>query len=530
MAIWVPGRDLTRPVPADAPRPGPVLAAGSLAKHPVLLACVATVCVHLLFMSRRLGADEGGLLVVARHWDAPGTFLYGPSWVDRPPVLVAAFAVADLLGPYGVRLTALVVAVGLVAAAGWAAGAVRGRPAAGWAAWTAFAFSSSSMLHAEQLNGELLAAAAVMVSVAALLQGLYAGSARHPRIMSLGLLAGLAAATAVFVKQSFVDGVVFGAVLLVATVVARPVRRDRARRLAGWFTVGALAGCAAVLGWAWSRHRVGALVYAMYGFRADAAQVLAGWSLRAPLQRLHQLGVTSVVSGLLVLLAVVAVANARRLRRLDPLTAAVGAATAVATAGVVGGGSYWSHYLIALVPMTALAAGLTSAGPARTTGGRWRATRAVVVAVAALTSVSAPVAAYQNLGTTSASFTTGRWVAESAHPGDTLTVAYTHANVLEASGLAPAYPYAWSLPIRTLDPTLDLLAGRLRSPQGPTWFVQWDRDHAWGLDPDGRVSRALLEHYRRAATVCGHPVWLQRGAHRRPAAIPASRLCGPGAT
>ena len=46
-------------------------------RHPVLLASVATMVVHLLFLSRKLGSDEGGFAMVARHWGQPGGYLYG---------------------------------------------------------------------------------------------------------------------------------------------------------------------------------------------------------------------------------------------------------------------------------------------------------------------------------------------------------------------------------------------------------------------------------------------------------------------
>jgi hypothetical protein len=108
--------------------------------------------------------------------------------VDRPPGLLAVFALAAHLGPYGARLVALAIAVVLVAAAGWAAGAVRQR-AAGWAAWTAFAFVCSPLISAQQLNGELVASAAVMTSVAATMHALF-GTHRPRHSAVLGLLAG----------------------------------------------------------------------------------------------------------------------------------------------------------------------------------------------------------------------------------------------------------------------------------------------------------------------------------------------------
>src|SRR4051794_12866779 len=155
-------------------------------------------------LTRRLGADEGGFAMVAQHWHQGGGFLYGPQWVDRPPALIALFAAAEHLGPYGVRLGACVLAVGLVAALAWAADAVGGRPAARWAAWAGFAFASSVLLQAQRLNGELAAAMCVTVSVGALLRAVRVSGTRTQTVV-LGALAGAAATLAVLLKQNFVD-------------------------------------------------------------------------------------------------------------------------------------------------------------------------------------------------------------------------------------------------------------------------------------------------------------------------------------
>ena len=85
-------------------------------RHSVLLAVTATLLVHLLSLTRRLGPDEGGFAMVAQHWNQAVGFLYGPQWVDRPPGLIALFATVEHLGPYGVRLGATLAAVLLVGA------------------------------------------------------------------------------------------------------------------------------------------------------------------------------------------------------------------------------------------------------------------------------------------------------------------------------------------------------------------------------------------------------------------------------
>jgi hypothetical protein len=262
----------------------------------------------------------------------------------------------------------------------------------------------------------------------------------------------------------------------------------------------------------------------MYGFRGDAAAVMASWSLAAPQHRLELLGQVAVQTGLVVLLVHLAFVHRRRLRRADPLPWAIGATAAVELLGIAAGGSYWVHYLIALIPMVPLAAGLSVNRRAPL----WRWTRLLVVACAAATAVVSPVTAIGAAHRTDAAYTTGRWIAASAQPGDTLVVPFTHANVINASGLSPGYPYSWSLPVRTLDPSLTLLTSTLSGPAAPTWVVRWDAPNTWGLDPDGHVEAALRAHYRWVADVCGHPVWLHDGVSRRLPPIPPASACQAG--
>lgn len=517
-------------LPAWLTRPSPRLADVQrfARRHPVLLACLATLLVHLLSLTRQLGSDEGGFAMVARHWRDGGAFLYGPQWVDRPPGLIALFDEAQHLGPYGVRLAATLLAVVLVAALASAAEAVGGRAAAAWSAWAGFALGSSVLLQAQRLNGELAAAVFVTVSVASLLRAVRT-STSSPRTVLPALLAGAAAATAVLMKQNFVDAFVFAAVLLTTAVLTRAHRSayppSRILVIAAAFLSGAAAPTAATAAWANAHGGMGALGYAMFGFRADAAVVMAHWSWDAPLRRLGYLLLLACLSGMLFLAMHLVWSHQWRLRHLDPLAWAVAATATSEAVAVVAGENFWPHYLIGMVPMLALAAGLSAHGP----GPGWRWTRRLIVVAVATTAVVSPAAAVVAAGDSSEAYTTGRWVAESARAGDTLVVPFTHANVIDASGLSPGYPYAWSLPARTLDPELRLLTSTLSGSAAPTWVVRWDDPHTWGLDPRDRVDEALRTHYEAVAVVCGHAVWLHEGATRSVAAIPPPSACGVGA-
>jgi len=493
-----------------------------------MLACLTTLMVHLLSVTRQLGSDEGGFAMVARHWLGDGQFLYGQQWVDRPPGLIALFGIAQHLGPYGVRLTATLLAVVLVAALASAAEAVGGRSAARWAAWTGFAFGSSVLLQAQRLNGELAAAVFVTVSVAALLRAVLVTTGRTQTVL-LGILAGTSATVAVLMKQNFVDAFVFAAVLLAAGVATRTNRLTyppmKVLMIAAAFTCGVAVPGVVTLAWATRHGGVGALAYATFGFRADASAVMASWSWTAPLHRLGFLVLLACLSGLLLLLVHLGWSHRRRLGHADPLPWAVAATAAVEAFGVLAGENFWPHYLIALIPMVALTAGLSV--HRRVPGWRW--TRRLIVVSAATTALVSPVAAVVAATVPSEAYTTGRWVAASAQPGDTLVVPFTHANVIDAARLKPGYPYAWSLPARTLDPNLTLLTSTLTGPAAPTWVVRWDDPHTWGLDPGDRVDAALHTHYRSVADVCGHTVWLHDGVDRPLATTPPMSACGVGA-
>jgi hypothetical protein len=508
---------LVRPVDRSRTGVGPVR--GLLRTHPVLLACTATAVLHAIYLTRELGIDEGGFAVVARYARAGGPYLYGPTWVDRPPVLVGVFALAERLGPYGVRLTATLLAVLLVGSVALAARLAGGRAAAGWAAWTACALSSSVLLQAQRLNGELVAATMVSVSVACILAVQSRPWPSGARLL-LSSLGGVAASTALLTKQNFVDGFTFAVVLLAVGAWAAHRRPSRSAAPVTGIALGFAAGAALPLAgtalWSTEHGGPGTLLYAMFGFRSDAAAVMAAWSPAAPLHRLGVLVLLGLGSGLFLIVGHLLVHHGRRLLRPDPLPWAIAATAAVELLGIAAGGNFWPHYLIALVPTVSLAVGL-AARPGLS--GRTTTRTLVVVAVLA-TAIASPVVALGSETTPNEAYVTGHWVAASSQPGDTIVVPFTHANVIEASGLEPGYPYAWSLPVRTLDPHLTLLVRTLEGPRAPTWVVRWDPSDSWGLDPHGAVDRALLSHYRQVATLCGRPVWLHDGVQRTLAPTP----------
>jgi hypothetical protein len=447
------------------------------------------------FFGAPLGIDEGGYAAVARAWSGAGhPFLYGHFWVDRPPLLLLIFRLAVPGGAAGVRVAGASAAVALVGAVFVPAHAVGGRRAAVPAATIAAVLTGSAALEAVYTPGELLAAVPATGSVAALVLAHRRGSAR-PLVA-----AGALAVAAVLVKQSALDAAVAGAAFAGAAAL-RPGRR--------WWPAAYAAGAALALSalaayLAASGTAAGALTYALFGFRLDALGAVAG---PAPsfAARLAGLGGPLVVSGLVVALplAVVGIVGLRRDRL---LATCLGVWLVAGVAGVLAGGSLWPHYLIQLVPVAALGAGLVLA---RLPATPRLAVLAAVIGLAAAGAVEDGVEAARHspqLGPADV----GRWVAAHARPGDTQFVLYARANVGWYDRLRTPYPYLWSLMLRVKPDAIPRLRALLASARRPTWVVEWQAPGEWGLDPQHVTADLLARHYRRVATVDGVPV-----LHRR---------------
>jgi hypothetical protein len=480
---------------------------------------VATLLVHLTLLRRALGPDEGGFAVVAHHWLEPGTYLYGPLWVDRPPGLIALFAVADHLGVWGPRLLVTGLAVTLVALVGRVAGAIGGPSAVPWATWTAFALSSSVFLQAQQLNGEIAAVVGVSASMLFLVRAL--DQPGH-RAWAFGAGAGATAGLAMLMKQNFLDGYVFGALLLSAVALTRPASRRLATTIGTGLLLGGAAVVAATVAWARLHGGVAPLMAALYGFRLRAATVLAAGPLQGPDQRGVQLVLLCLGTGLLVLAINVLWRGREALRRRNPYAVALAGTAAFDVGSLIGGENFWPHYALAFVPVVAVAAGLA----ARDGRPGWERTRHIVIAMATITALASPAAAAVH-GRGNA-WAVGQWVRKSSHSDDSIIVTYTHPNVVEASGLRPAYPYLWSLPIRVFDPHLASLTTTLDGAGGPTWVVVWDHPRDWNLNRRNQLNRALHAHYSLVAHVCRHPVWLRSGSSRELAPLPPPSACTGG--
>jgi hypothetical protein len=467
--------------------------------------------VRLVGLWPPLRADEAGFLLVARSWDPEASSMFGPYWLDRPPLLIAVVRLADAVGgPLSLRVLGAVACGLAVVLAARVAGEIGGRRAAGWAAVAVAALLCNPAIDLVSVKGEQLGVPLVLATMLVTLVAL------RRRSWWLALVAGCLAGAAPGLKQNLLSGLVFAFVMLVGAALTRRLQASEAARLGAAGALGIAVPVLAQSGWVLAAGvDASAAWYAVYGFRSDAALVLASGESQAHLERGRRLLATAVVSGIAAALVLFAV-SLRAEWVVDPVVAAATAAVvATEIVTVVLGGSYWTYYLFALVPGTALAVGCLAGRPPLR-GSLMRAATAAMVASSLVHLFSWSEGAVSG----EHDFTevrTGEAIARAAAPGDTLVVFGGRADLQYAAGLPSPYPYLWSLQMRTLDPRYQRLASVVTGPSAPTWLVEWVRFEAW----DGAHLRPVVEqHYVRHGLGChGRPVYLLRGV-QRPAVEP----------
>jgi 4-amino-4-deoxy-L-arabinose transferase-like glycosyltransferase len=486
---------------------------GFAQRHPVALAVLATVLARLPALTRPVRADEAGFLLVARAWDPRPDSLFGPYWVDRPPALIAVFrAVDDLGGVTTLRLLGVLVAGLSVLLAAAVAGTVSGPRATVWTAALTAALLSNPMIDVVAVKGELLALPFVLGSMLLTLLAV------RRRAWPLAFAAGVLAALAIGLKQNLATGLVFAAVLLLVAWRTRVLPGRSAAALAAAGAAGAAVPVLATLAWAQTAGvRISTLWDTVYGFRADAARVIADGTTDAPERRAWILLAIALATGLLAVYAGLFTQLRPLWRDHPPVLAATVAVVVVDAASLAAGGSFWQDYLLPLIPGAALCTALLAGREDRS----GRTMRGVVVAAIGTAAVAMAFWLVWN-ATGHQEFNevrTGRAIADSAAPGDTLVVFGGRADLQRVSGLGSPYPYLWSLPMRTRDPEYADLTALLGSSRAPTWLVEWVDLDAWADGGVPELRDTIDEHYVRVGTACnGHPIYLLRGVDRRPVA------------
>ncbi|WP_344305279.1 hypothetical protein [Nocardioides bigeumensis] len=454
--------------------------------------------------------DEGGLLLVADQLH-DGPQLYGRLFVDRPPGLVAVYAVGNLLGGIeAVRWIGIVLVVVLVGAASLLGRLVGSRQAGIWTGIAAAALACNPLLGTRSINAELVGAPltvlGVLVTVAAV---------RRPPGWSRALLlvlAGLLGSAALMVKQNLADTVVFGTVLLAVLGLTRAWPARQVLTAYAWAALGLAVPWLVTAAWVViDGPGLRVLWDTLYAFRVTASAVIADQDASAPTRRLLTLPFLGLVSGLLMIVGVGSWRLRRRLAARDPVVVAGLAMLAAEVAGVLLGGSYWSHYLVGLLPGAVLWMALLVNGPR----GRVRVLVATVGVALGSTLVSSAVAVIPATpGDRSDEAALVAWLDSAARPGDTGAVTWGHPQLLEASGLLPRSPLIWSLPQRTLDPDLHRFKKMLSGRRAPTWVLVWNPVDSWDLDVGGKATLTLIAHYRFIRYVCDVGVYVRRDVVR----------------
>ena len=438
--------------------------------------------VWLPFAGRPLSPDEGGLLILGGQW-SEGASLYGDYFVDRPPLLIALFSLADALGgtPWALRLLGVVAVVATVLLAGAVGRAASVSPVP--PALTAAVLTTTPMFGGTVVNGELLGLPFLVGGCAAVLMAV-----RSERWLGWALLAGLLGACGALVKQSLLDVFVLALVLLLAR---RRYGALGAVVLAALVTVAAAVGLAA-----WRGTGPGDLWDAVVVFRREAASVIATSATGSTTERLLVL-LLALLATAAPLLAAALVRRARGSTLLWPALAVLGWELVV----VLAGGSYWLHYLMGLVPGLVL---LAAAAP-----GLDRLTRTAYALCAASTVVALGWVLVQPIDR--AEEPPVAWLDEHAEPGDTAVVAFGGANILREAGLRSPYPDLWSLPVRVHDPDLADFGAMLSSDARPTWVVVAGASlGTWGVDATA-ADRVLAEHYSLVATAGEWTIYRSEG-------------------
>ncbi|MBC7460439.1 MAG: hypothetical protein H7287_03665 [Thermoleophilia bacterium] len=480
---------------------------GARARRTAIIWTLASIVVAWALRAPYLGLplrlDEGGLALVGRAFVQAGGHangsMYGGLWIDRPPLLIALYGGAEHLGgAMGVRLLGFVGAtatIALVAAIVARIGSLRAVP---YACGVAVALTSSPRLSGSFAYPELLASA--VTAGVALLVVRQLTSSRV--VVTSWLAAGALALMALLLKQSFLDGLAVG---FVGACIAARRATWRCTLLPFLAGVGMVAAATA----AWTvtiGPGVRPLIYAMFGFRIDAAHALEASPIPMSV-RFDHLAAAAVDAALPMLLpcAIVAVVLLVR-RRQSGVAVVVATWLGAGIVGVLGGGYYWSHYMLQLVPVLAVLSGVTiqAIGSHRMRAGVVVATLGFLFVVTVPDAIRRGGQLHQVPVTSAAAI-----VAENRAPSDTMLVTYSRANLAYYTHVRPAFPYQWSLMYSAIPGVEQRLQALLGSPTRPTWIIGWQPARTFGLDRHGTTAALIDSHYHAVGRTCGHDVLIR---------------------
>jgi len=470
-------------------------------------AAVTDALLRVPFLYVGLSPDEGGYAYVAQQW-ARGARLYGPAaWVDRPQGLMLAyrFLLSIAHGPWAVRMGALACGVGITMLLGTIGWMLEG-PWTGAAAAVVYAIVGvAPHVQGFTFNGELAAALPATGAVAAAVVW------RKSRTSGWLVVAGLAGATAVLMKQSAFDG------LLVAGAVIASVAAGRRRNIAV-FVAAALAPLVAsaihgaVTGWnaywfAVAGYKLSAHSGAGTGIADRFGPLATSWLRARPDLELLVLAALAGVGFTLL----------RRRRSWLPAGWLLAAFAGFNTASL-----YWPHYYVQLLPPLALLAAVTATGLGASGSGMFGRSLAVV----AVAAVVWPVLPYlvrvdwmtpgskRALVPYYAQYATDQRVAAAVRklssPHTAIYALDSEADLYFIADRRAAFPYLWAHPLDEIPGAIGWLRALLDGSRHPRLVVVYRRPGI--VDPSGRLGRILRDDYRVAERVPSSGVTILRSS------------------
>ncbi|MEV4704955.1 hypothetical protein [Actinoplanes sp. NPDC049316] len=460
------------------------------AAAPIAAAVVVAVLLRVPFLFTGLSTDEGGYAYVARQW-ARGDLLYSDVWLDRPQGLLLTYRALLAIDESGWAIRLGVVLAGAiltvaVAAIGWG---LAGRAAGVVAAWLYAVVGVAPHLEGMTLNGELLASVPSTVSIALAVLWWRRGRSLW-WLAGAGVLAGVA----LTMKQSGIDGVLVGLLVLVLARRGKPVPVF----LAG-VALPLLASALHGLAVGWSAYWTALVGYQLSALGGSGSNASTRWTDLGRQAGDIALGVVPV---LLVSLLGWRVLD-RGARRL------LGVWLFAGFIGINLGGSYWPHYFVQPLPALVVLAAVAVIG-VRAGWRRWAlaavATVPTLVWLAALVPMSpggrADTIPYDALAARDDRI--AAVIRASTGPDDRIYVLESEAYLYFAADREASYPYLWGKPIDKIPDALPRLRAMLASPQRPV-LVVLDTPPA-AVDPSGGIAADLAAYYHPETTVEGVPI------------------------
>jgi 4-amino-4-deoxy-L-arabinose transferase-like glycosyltransferase len=452
--------------------------------RPFLLAAVLAVLLRVPFLFTGLSTDEGGYAYVARQW-ARGDRLYDTAWLDRPQGLLLVYRGLLALDGSGWTIRLGVVLGGAIITLALAAlGTLLVNRATGIAAaWIYAVAGVAPHLEGMTFNGELLASIPSTVGIA-LLVFWWKRSASLWWLLAAGFCAGLA----LTMKQSGIDGLVVGLVVVVL------LRRGLAFFAAAAIPVAASVVHGIVVGW--SFYWTALIGYQLSAMGGDGSNASTRWSDLG-----RHAGDIAID---LTLILVVSLLGWRRLDRGGRWV--LGGWLAAGFVGINLGGSYWPHYFVQPLPALVLlvAAAVTGLHPARL---RWAVGGVVVLPTLVWLVALVPMSAGRRADTIPYDALAHRddriaaVIRASTAPDDHIYVLESEAYLYFAADRVSPYPYLWGKPIDKIPDALPRLRAMLTSPGRPA-LVVLDTPPA-AVDPSGGIAADLAANYHPGTTVEG---------------------------